>query len=211
MTIDHSEFARNGAGDGYSHNLYINAVASLSFTNDYSHDAVVGHDLKSRALATTIANSVIADGPSGSASYEIDLPNAGNVSIVDSFVEKGPLAQNPSLVHYGGESLPAPYPVNALTMTGNTLVNAYGSSGVALLNAGSVLGLNVAPALTGDAFWGFASGNVVQGGPNAVMSGDTFERATSGAPAIPTTSPWGSAPVMPVPALREHFARHRIV
>ena len=155
MTIDHTEFAFNGAGDGYSHNLYINAVASLTFTNDYSHDAVVGHDLKSRALQTTIADSVIADGPAGSASYEIDIPNAGIASIQSTFIEKGPNAQNPNAVHYGGESLPSPYAANSLTFAGNTVVNAFGSNAVAIANQGSVLGLSVVPAVSNNDFWGF--------------------------------------------------------
>jgi hypothetical protein len=203
VTIDHSEFAHNGAGDGFSHNLYINAVALLNFTNDYSHDAVVGHDLKSRALVTTIAGSVIADGPTGTASYEIDLPDAGVATISNTFVEKGPLAQNPNAIHYGGESLPAPYTNNSLSLTGDTLVNAYGTSGVAIANQGSVLGLSVTPVVSNDAFYGFATSNIVQGGPGSTMAGDTIDPLASDGPAIPATSPWKGAPVIPIPS----FAR----
>jgi hypothetical protein len=32
------------------------------------------------------------------------------------------------------------------------------------------------------------------------MSGNTINPTTSGAPAIPTTAPWASAPVIPVPS-----------
>jgi hypothetical protein len=202
VTIDHTEFARNGAGDGFSHNLYINAVASLTFTNDYSHDANVGHDLKSRALATTIQNSVIADGPSGTASYEIDIPNAGVALIENSFIEKGPLAQNSNMIHYGGESLAAAYPSNSLTISGGTMVNAYGSSAVAISNQASSVaaGLSVTPVVSTNVFWGFGASNIVQGGPAPSMSGNTINPTTSGAPAIPTTPPWASAPVIPVPS-----------
>lgn len=204
VSIDHTEFAYNGAGDGYSHNLYINAVASLTFTNDYSHDANVGHDLKSRALATTIQNSVIADGPSGSASYQIDIPNAGVASIQNSFIEKGPLAQNPNAIHYGGESLSSAYPSNSLTISGSTLVNAYGSSAVAILNQASSVaaGLSVAPLVENNEFWGFGASNIVQGGPAPTLSGNTINPTASGAPAIPTTAPWMGAPVIPIPSVR---------
>lgn len=49
VLIEYSEFSKNGFGDGLSHNLYINHVRSLTFRYNYSHDAVVGHLLKSRA------------------------------------------------------------------------------------------------------------------------------------------------------------------
>ena len=74
VTIDHSEFAHNGTGDGYTHNLYVGSVGTLTVTNSYFHDAVVGHEIKSRAAVTNIVNNVIADGPNGTASYDIDLP-----------------------------------------------------------------------------------------------------------------------------------------
>ena len=76
ITIDHSEFARNGDGSGLGHNIYIGKIASLTVTNSYIHDAIVGHEIKSRAAITTITNNRIVDG-TGSASYSIDLPNGG--------------------------------------------------------------------------------------------------------------------------------------
>ncbi len=54
IIIESSEFARNGYGDGYSHNLYINHVKSLTFRFCYSHHAKVGHNLKSRAYTNYI-------------------------------------------------------------------------------------------------------------------------------------------------------------
>jgi hypothetical protein len=49
IRIEHSEFGYNGFGDGYTHNLYINNIDSLIFRFNYSHHAIVGHELKSRA------------------------------------------------------------------------------------------------------------------------------------------------------------------
>ena len=50
IVVEHSEFAYNGYGDGYSHNLYIGTVRSFTLRYSYVHHAVVGHNVKSRAL-----------------------------------------------------------------------------------------------------------------------------------------------------------------
>ena len=121
VTITGSEFGYNGAGDGYSHNLYVGAIKALVIDNSYFHDANVGHEVKSRALSTTITNSRIIDGPASTASYSVDLPNGGVASIRNTVIEKGPNAQNQTIVHFGGES--APYAGSSLLMTGNTIVN----------------------------------------------------------------------------------------
>jgi hypothetical protein len=91
VTIDHSEFARLGAGDGYSHGIYIGNANSLTITNSYFHEANVGHEIKSRALSTVIENNVIAD-LNGTASYDIDIPNGGNLVVENNTIEKGPNA-----------------------------------------------------------------------------------------------------------------------
>ena len=106
ITIRNSEFARNGTGDGYTHNLYVGQVKQLTITDSLFREAVVGHEIKSRALNTTILNTRIEDGATGSASYAIDLPNGGNVLIKDTLIQKGTQSQNPALIHFGGEGTP---------------------------------------------------------------------------------------------------------
>ena len=59
ISINNSEFAFNGIGDGKTHNLYVGDIANLTITNSYFHDAIVGHEIKSRAENTTITG--IAD------------------------------------------------------------------------------------------------------------------------------------------------------
>ena len=103
VTIRNSEFDHNGAGDGYTHGIYIGDIAALTIDGSYFHDAVVGHEIKSRAENTIIRNSRVEDGPNGSASYAIDLPNGGAVEISNSIVEKGPNSQNPVLISFGEE------------------------------------------------------------------------------------------------------------
>ncbi|MCU1280093.1 MAG: hypothetical protein JWM53_3639 [bacterium] len=122
ITIEGSEFAHNGAGDGQSHNLYINHVDKLVFRWNYSHHAVVGHLLKTRALVSDIRYNRFSDEADGTASYEINVPNAGTTMIVGNVIEQGPMTQNGAIIDYGSE----PTGFNAtsdLYVVNNTIVN----------------------------------------------------------------------------------------
>src|SRR4051794_40876317 len=131
--IDHSEFDHNGAGDGRTHNMYIGGIASFTLTNSYTHDAVVGHEVKSRALNNTITNNRILDN-SGSASYEVDLPNGGNAVISGNTIQQSAQSQNSNIIAYGEEGMTGAS--NSLSVTGNTIVNDKGN-GATLWNTGS--------------------------------------------------------------------------
>ncbi len=132
VTIDHSLFSANGSGTGYTHNFYIGAVARVTATNSIFEKAVVGHDFKSRALANDLENNIFRDGPTGTASYNIDLPNGGVDLIKNNLIEKGPLAQQGNMIHFGGEG--TPYAGSSLTVTGNSFVNDRGGNTVGVLN-----------------------------------------------------------------------------
>lgn len=105
ITIEHCEFARNGGGDGQSHNLYVGAVAKLTVKQSYLHHAVVGHNLKSRAAISILTDNRLADESDGRASYEADFPNGGQVLLAFNIFQKGPSAENSTLVAYGEEGL----------------------------------------------------------------------------------------------------------
>jgi Hint domain/Right handed beta helix region len=123
ITIDHSEFARNGGsfGPGLAHNIYVSAsIANLTVTNSYIHDANIGHEIKSRAQNTVIENNRIFDN-SGTASYSIDLPNAGNATISGNIIEQGAASQNPAIIAYGEEG--ASNPGTSVAIDNNTIVN----------------------------------------------------------------------------------------
>jgi hypothetical protein len=102
IVIRRSRFFRSGNGDGYTHNLYVGAVRSLTVTGSYLWGADVGHELKSRALTNTIIGNRIADGEAA-ASYSIDLPNGGSSLIAGNVVIQGPNSENSALVSYGAE------------------------------------------------------------------------------------------------------------
>jgi hypothetical protein len=121
IVIERSEFARNGYGDGYSHNLYIGSVRSFTLRASYVHRAVVGHNVKSRALHNLVAYNRIADYADGRSSYAIDLPNGGLAYVIGNVLQQGPATENDALVAYGAEGLL--HPVNELYLVNNTLVN----------------------------------------------------------------------------------------
>ena len=123
ITITNSEFAYNGdktgPNAGYTHNIYIGAIASADIESSYFHDANVGHEIKSRAAATTVNNTRVVDGPTGTASYSIDLPNGGVANITNDQIEQGPDSENPVIISYGEEG--SIIPGSALTVS-NTLI-----------------------------------------------------------------------------------------
>ncbi|TPG49531.1 hypothetical protein EAH89_21190 [Roseomonas nepalensis] len=157
LTIRNSEFSHNGTGDGRTHNIYVGEIGKLSIDNSYFHDAVVGHEIKSRSYETVITNSRIAEGADGTGSYSIDLPNGGSAYIAGNTIQQGEHSQNPAMIHFGGES--GPYPGSSLTVTNNTFVNDLPSqSAVAVLNQTGVLA-----SVTGNATYGIASDLVAFG------------------------------------------------
>ena len=87
--IDSSEFAHNGHGDGYSHNMYIGAVRTFTLRYSYSHDANVGHLVKSRAATNYILYNRLTE-QTGTGSYELDLPNGGLSYVIGNVGPAGP-------------------------------------------------------------------------------------------------------------------------
>jgi hypothetical protein len=120
VEIHGSEFARNGHGDGYSHNLYIGTASKLTVLSSYFHQARVGHNLKSRAAVNTIENSYFMDGPTGTASYLVDFPDGGHVRLRGNLFQKGPRAENSTAISYGAER--ATWSHNRLLLRHNTVV-----------------------------------------------------------------------------------------
>ena len=159
ITISNSEFANNGDGSGSTHNIYIGNVATLNITHSLITGAVVGHEIKSRALNTIITNNVIADGPTGTASYSIDLPNGGNATITGDVIEQGPESQNPAIIAYGEEG--ATNPGTSVTISSNTILNDLNSSSASAVwnttttnitfNNNHVYGLTTAQLINGTA------------------------------------------------------------
>lgn len=121
LHVDRSVFYENGAGDGYSHNIYAGRIEELRITGSYFHHARVGHNIKSRAIETYVYYSKIADGTDGESSYLIDLPDAGYAEIVGNVLQQGPASRNRVMISFGAES---PDVVSGtIHLIHNTLVN----------------------------------------------------------------------------------------
>lgn len=108
-----SVFKDNGtcSGRGCAHAIYVNHVAELDIEGSRFSDTHEGHNIKSRAAVTKVVNSVIEDGPDGSSSYLIDVPNGGKVLIEGNQMEKGPKSQNWAntiMIGEAGVSQPTP-------------------------------------------------------------------------------------------------------
>jgi hypothetical protein len=123
ILVEHSEFARNGAGDGQSHNMYIGAVRSFTLRFSYVHHANVGHQVKSRAYENHILFNRVADEESGNSSRSIDLPNGGLCVILGNAIHKGGKAENGSLITHAAEG--AKNPVQEIYVVNNTMVTDY--------------------------------------------------------------------------------------
>lgn len=160
VTIDHSVFNDNGGNDGNGagniHNVYIGDIASVTVTNSIFENAQVGHEFKSRAVSNTLTNNKFISGVGiGTGSYDIDLPNGGKAVLTDNTIIKGPNAENPFMVHFGGEGIP--YAGSSLTLSGNLFQNTK-SNGFGVLNQTSVTA-----AISGNVFDGLGANSIVQG------------------------------------------------
>jgi hypothetical protein len=121
VVIEHSEFDHNGAGGGASHNLYIGTVRTFTLRYSYSHHAILGHNVKSRAIKNYILYNRIADEQDGRASYAIDLPDGGLSFVIGNLIQQGPETDNRTIVAYGAEGYKNL--LNELYFVSNTVVN----------------------------------------------------------------------------------------
>lgn len=133
IVIKRSRFFRNGAGDGYTHNIYVGAVRSLTITGSYLWGADTGHELKSRAARNNILGNLITD-RDATASYSVDLPNGGRSLIAGNVIVQGPNSENSALVSYGAEGFTGSRQV---WVVNNTFVNQRSTGTFVNLAAGS--------------------------------------------------------------------------
>jgi hypothetical protein len=128
ILIDQCVFDMNGAGDGRSHNMYIWG-RTVTVRHTESKRARIGHNLKTRGETNYILYNRFLDGPDGTASYSVDVPDCGRTYLIGNVIEQGPKSENRGIVAYGMESVshtPELYVVN------NTLVNDHPKGGTFL-------------------------------------------------------------------------------
>ena len=188
ITIRNSEFAFNGAGDGQSHNLYVNRVAALTVDNSYFHDVNTGHHIKSRALSTTVSDSRVLDG-AGTSSYNIDLPNGGDAVLTNNVIQQSGKSPNHTIVSYGAEG--SIIAGSSLRMADNVVVDDHSSSYATML----VNRTSVVAQVGGTDVWGLSSSRIVSG--PASVSGTSF---LASRPTLDTSSTWDDTSATTAPA-----------
>ena len=122
VTITNTELAKCGSATGFTHNCYIAPCASVTVNNVLSWGAVIGHCFKTRAAVGAITKLRAFDGPYGTASYLLDMPDGGNYTIDSCTFEKGVHASNAPCVHYGAENQSS-HPVNTLVIKNCVFIN----------------------------------------------------------------------------------------
>ena len=146
--------------------------------DSYFHDTKVGHHIKSRANTTKVLRTRLVDNvtTSGTASYEIDLPNGGAATIQSNQIQQSAATGNPTIIAYGEEGAVRPNP--SLTISGNLLQNYRTAGALGVSNNSSVVA-----SVTSNKLYRIST---LVSGPNT-QSGS----ATLSAPvAVSTTSPW---------------------
>ena len=157
IKITGTQFLNNGSGDGQSHALYVGASASLDVEGSTFCGTNNGHDIKSRALTTTVQGSTMYIGAAGGGcaatpgGVGVDLPDGGIAKLVNDSIIQGSTNSNGALVLVGGEAL---LPTSSLDITGTTLSGDDGASGHPSIGVNEISGCIA--AVTG-------SGNTVSG------------------------------------------------
>jgi MYXO-CTERM domain-containing protein len=138
ITIQSTEFARNGMGDGCddgngcTHNVYISTnYQTATFQYNWSHDLATdtpdkGHLFKSRAQQSFVLYNRLT-GETDTDSYEIDIPQGGLAVVVGNLVEKPPMSGNGISLSYAEEGMKNTD--DRVFVVNNTFVNDKGGNG----------------------------------------------------------------------------------
>jgi hypothetical protein len=120
IIVRNSQFERNGSCvSACAHGIYANHIARLVVSHSRFLETRAAHHIKSRALRTEITDNRIEDGPNGTSSYLVDIPNGGSLILANNVMEKGPQNQNHSAAVVIGEE-GVSQPTEQLTITKNT-------------------------------------------------------------------------------------------
>jgi hypothetical protein len=195
VVVLRSEFSNNGLAPGVPvaglpHNLYVNIVDTLTVEDSYFHSVKTAHELKSRALETTILGSRFDDGPVSQASYSIDLPNGGVARIEGNAIAKGPDSVNRYAIHFGGEQVPV-HAGSMLTVMGNVMSNlrADGATGIYNQSQAAVGGPAAPMVVTDNTLYGFSVLSQTAFTPGGETFAGNLMLAGPG-PGVSTEHPW---------------------
>lgn len=120
VLVEHSEFADNGHGDGYSHGIYVNHVSRFVFRFNYVHGTKAGHHVKTRASENVVAYNLLVDGANGTASYAVDLNDPVSALVIGNVMWQARTAHNNSQVFLGAK---VAQPGSGVWIVNNTAIN----------------------------------------------------------------------------------------
>jgi hypothetical protein len=122
VRIEDSEFGKAPRTvGGLYHLLTVGRIGSLTVSGSRFQQGFEGHLIRSRARETTLSYNIIHDGPTGGASYEVELPAGGVATLIGNVIGQGSETQNPVVVAYGSEG--QAWERNSLYMAHNTLLS----------------------------------------------------------------------------------------
>lgn len=125
IVVRNSTFDGNGAclpDKGCAHGIYVGHIESAHIENSHFIASKTGHHVKSRAKRTELVGNTIEDGPDGTSSYLVDVPNGGSLIMTGNTLEKGPGSENPTAAISIGEE-GGNRPPGEIVITGNTFTN----------------------------------------------------------------------------------------
>ena len=103
------------------HLLYASTMARLEVQGCRFEGGWRGHLVKSRARQNLIRYNLLRDGPGGGASYELELAEGGDNTVIGNIIVQAPDTQNRSIVAVGYDARPGRD--HRLTFAYNTVVN----------------------------------------------------------------------------------------
>ncbi len=131
-----SDFVDNGScasHGGCAHAVYANPMTLLDIEHTRFFDTKQGHNIKSRAAKTIVKDCTIEDGPNGTSSYQIDLPNGGSLIADGNTIEKGPKSGNHgTAISIGEEGVTQP--TDTIEVKDNIFINNTGFTPVFVRN-----------------------------------------------------------------------------
>lgn len=96
IRVSDSVFEKNGRCEATcAHGINVGQVALLSIDSTRIAGTRGGHHIKSGALRTELIGDDIEDGPDGTASFLVELPNGGDLLMEKNRLQKGPRSTNP--------------------------------------------------------------------------------------------------------------------
>jgi hypothetical protein len=197
VVIDRCEFARNGARDRLSHNIYISSgsaqqVNSFVIRFSSSHDSQGGHAVKTRALSNYVLYNRLTDEPRSDSKSVIDISQGGLSYVIGNVIERRPATAGAAMVSYSLES--PRNSIQELYLVNNTLVShRAGDVALSLAYKASVRGrivdnlvVGVSPAnLVSIAASGISrANNVLTSTPHFIDAANRDYRLTGASPAV---------------------------